>query len=168
MADRPRRPRRRQGDGPRRMATSRSVFLSRTSGRLGKCAARRAPRFRSFSQSASHLADRSPRASIFSPAQKPRPDAPNRGFDRHDRGKTEKLPARQVLEKIKQLAVPGDDPHLGRNRSILQGMSVNHGHTGIIFDSPARPPGRATEGDFLVIEEKILVHTTHARQSSPN
>ena len=51
--------------------------------------------------------------------------------------KTLELPARQVLEKIKQLAVPGDHPHLGRNRPILQGMSVNHRHARVIFHPPA-------------------------------
>ena len=91
--------------------------------------------------------------------------------------KTCKLPARQVLEEIKQLAVPGDDPHLGRNRPILQGMSVDHRHACIIFDRPAQALGRPAERDFFVIKEEILVHSAqrgdhrrvdeHARAGDP-
>ena len=134
----------------------------RTSDGLGQSQHVASPRLRFTPQPASDLADRSPRANFFTPPQKSRPNSPDRRFGRHDRGKTQKLPARQVLEEIKQLAVPGDDPHLGRNRPILQGMSVNDAHTGVIFGPPAQPPGRLTEGHFLVIKEEILVHAPQA------
>ena len=109
---------------PRSATDSASVRTSRPRARLRSAAGERSPR---------SLA----RLALFPTPPDPRPASPNRRLDRHDRGQTEKLPAGQVLEEIEQLAVPGDDPHLGRNRPILQGMSVDDGQAWIIFDSPA-------------------------------
>ena len=73
--------------------------------------------------------------------------------------------------------MPGDDPHLGRNGPILQGMSVNQTHAGIVLHPPAPVLGAAAECNLFVIEEEILVHpfqlghhpaiNKHARSCDP-
>src|SRR5437899_1197434 len=36
----------------------------------------------------------------------------------------------------------------------------------VVFDAPAHPAGRATEGHFFIIEEEILVHPTQLFEQS--
>src|SRR5262249_7496952 len=57
--------------------------------------------------------------------------------------------------------VPGDDPHLGRNRAILQGMSMDDADARVELDPPAALLSDPAEGHLLVVEEEILVHPAH-------
>ena len=95
------------------------------------------------------------------------PEASDRGFRGHDGIESLKLPPRQVLPEVKQLAMPGDEPHLGRNVAILQGMSMDHLQAGVVLDRPAPVVGRTAERNFFVVKEEILVHPAqighHAR-----
>ena len=105
-----------------------------------------------------NLRDHPPGPALFRALHEPRPEAPDRRLDRHDRGQTLELPARQVLEKIEQLAVPGDHPHHGRDRPILQWMSVNHRDARVVLNRPSVVLSLAAEGHFLMIKEEIFVH----------
>ena len=67
------------------------------------------------------VGDGPPGAGVDVTSSCPVPGGPGHRFQPDDGPEGDELPARQVLAEIEQLAMPGDDPHLGRNRPILQG-----------------------------------------------
>ena len=109
-------------------------------------------------QPAREASNHSPGTRFLTPSQQNRKPATRGRFNRDQPPETHEMPTREVLPKIKQLAVSRDDPHARRERSGMERMPVDHFETGVELDRPARASGRLAKRNLFIIKKEIVVH----------